>query len=103
MGDSDASFASYTPLDSSNDLVKLAVHLDLRNIVFLACSFSAASVIPASLELKDRVKGVVFLSPFAWDHPMPFGVPTMLWATLRGCTGASIWSRYAYILRCIVS
>ena len=59
---------------------------------------AAASVAWAAAELLAtggaRVAGVVMLGPFAWDHAMPFGVPTLLSVLLTDCWGASAWAYY---------
>lgn len=97
MGESDVGFSSYTPEDTGNDLIALIRCLSLREIVLIGCSMSAASIlIPATESTKAsfQVKCMVFLSPFAWDHTMPFGIPTLLHLLLNSWTGPSFWTDY---------
>jgi pimeloyl-ACP methyl ester carboxylesterase len=92
MGESDVGFLTYLVEDSGKDIVKLVTSLNLSNVVLVGNSLSGAAVVYAASELE--VKGVVLISPFAWDHKMPFGVPTLLALTLNDCLGPSIWTDY---------
>lgn len=94
MGESDVGFSSYTPLDSGKDIICLLDAKDLYNAVLIGCSMSAASITYAAAERPSRVKGIVYLSPFLWDHSMPFGVPPLLRCFLNSCTGAGFWTSY---------
>ena len=98
-GGSSADFASYTPLDTGRDLAELARGLALDDLVLVGNSMAAASAAWAAAELRKaagavRVRGVVMLCPFAWDHPMPFGVATALGVLLADCWGAAMWRDY---------
>jgi pimeloyl-ACP methyl ester carboxylesterase len=94
MGESDVGFSSYTPLDTGKDIVCVLDALNLSNALLVGSSMCAASVTFAAAERPDRVRGLVFLSPFAWDHTMPFGVHTLLNVFLNSVTGASFWTSY---------
>ena len=94
MGESDATFASYTPLDTGKDCVALLEGLDLTNVVLCGNSMCAASVLHATMQVPTRVVGTVLLSPFAWDHAMPPGVPTLLHLLLNTCCGPGFWATY---------
>ena len=41
-----------------------------------------------------KLRGVVMLGPFAWDHAMPFGMSTLLSVMLRQLWGAPLWAGY---------
>ena len=94
MGDSDTTFCSYTPDDTGRDLLKLMRHIGGASFILVGCSMSAASVVYAAAEEPSKVKGMIFISPFIWDHKMPFGVPTLLSLLLNSCTGPSFWTDY---------
>lgn len=98
MGDSDVDFASYTPEDTGYDIIKLMEHLPYKKYILVGCSMSAASIVFAASKFVGRndiqVEGLVLISPFLWDHPMPFGMVTLLNILLNRFTGASIWTEY---------
>jgi pimeloyl-ACP methyl ester carboxylesterase len=94
LGESDVGFQSYTPADTGRDIAMLLLQLNLKNCVLVGCSMGGASVVYAAAEASDRVSGFVMISPFLWDHPMPFGVPTLLSVLLNSLTGPSFWSSY---------
>lgn len=92
MGESDVKFSSYEPKDTGSDVVALLDHLDLKNAVLVGCSMCAASVTYAAAERPGRVRAFGFLSPFAWDHPMPFGISTLLNLLINTWTGPTVWT-----------
>ena len=94
MGDSDVGFKSYTPLDSGKDTVALLEQLNLTNVFLCGNSMAAASVLYTTVTSPSRIAGTILCSPFAWDHNMPFGVPTLLNILLNTCTGPSFWTMY---------
>lgn len=101
MGKSDTGFTSYTPEDTGHDLIAVIKELNLKEVILVGCSMSAASIlIPAAESCANqqtarfRVTGLVLLSPFAWDHAMPFGIPTLLNVLLNSWTGSSFWTSY---------
>jgi len=97
MGESDPrAFKSFAPLDSGRDVSALVRGLGLRDCVLVGGSMAAASVAWAAAEElpAGRVRGVVMLGPFAWDHAMPFGVPALLSLMLMNCWGAGMWASY---------
>ena len=94
MGDSDAKFQTYKPEDTGRDIICLIESLNLSNVILVGCSMSAASIVFAASSLCNQIVGLVFLSPFAWDHSMPFGVPTLLSLFLNSITGPSFWTSY---------
>jgi len=100
MGNSDIGFPSYTPEDTGNDIIAVVKELQLQEVIFVGCSMSAASIlIPAAESCLNhatsyKTKGLIFLSPFAWDHAMPFGIPTLLNMLLNSWTGAKFWVDY---------
>lgn len=96
LGASDVGFATYTPEDSGRDLVALVSALRLTRVVFVVCSMSGASALWACTELPaGTISGVVFISPFNWDHDMSAFVRFQLWAFIRPwCGGARIWADY---------
>lgn len=103
-GDSDpAGFSSFTVEDSARDVVDFVRGLGLRRVVLVGSSMAAASVSAAAADLLAgapagapavAVEGVVWLGPFAWDHAMPTGVPTLLSLMLMNCWGAGMWASY---------
>lgn len=102
MGESDVDFSSYSPLDTGRDVVALIENLQLKEVILIGCSMSAASITYAAADILSTaklnesviVKALVFISPFAWDHPMPFGVPCLLSTFLNNVTGAWFWTTY---------
>ncbi len=94
MGESDTGFSSYTPEDTGKDIIRLLETLDLHNVVLIGCSMTAASSAYAAASAPQRVRGVCMISPFAWDHAMPFMVPTLLYLLLNTFTGPGFWSSY---------
>lgn len=98
MGQSDVGFASYTPEDTGYDIVKLMEHLSFRKYILVGCSMSAASIVFAASKLVGRtdvqVEGLVLVSPFVWDHAMPYGMMTLLNILLNRFTGANVWTGY---------
>ena len=89
LGGSDFGFPSYEPHDTGSDIEALLEQLDIKRAVLVCCSMAGASAVwaatgPASA---SRVVGVVFINPFAWDHPMPCGLSTALWLLLNRWTG----------------
>lgn len=96
MGKSDVDFPSYTPEDTGHDLLVVIESLNLEEVVLVGCSMSAASIlIPAAESSKRyRINALIFLSPFAWEHSMPFGIPTLLNVLLNTWTGSSFWTDY---------
>ena len=101
MGASDVGFTSYTPLDTARDVRALIAKLDLVRVVLVGGSMAAASVVWTAAtdsvgggNAPRRVIGVALLGPFAWDHDMPFAVPTLLSAMLIDCWGAWAWAGY---------
>jgi pimeloyl-ACP methyl ester carboxylesterase len=96
MGKSDSGFKIYTPEATGRDIIALIKNLDLDHVVLMGCSMSAASIVYAAGEssISSKIKSLVFLSPFAWDHDMPFGIPTLLNILLNSFTGPGFWSSY---------
>jgi pimeloyl-ACP methyl ester carboxylesterase len=96
MGESDIGFTSYTPEDTGKDVIQLIIDLDLSNVCLIGCSMTAASVVYAATDdaVKERVKRLILLSPFAWEHRMPFGIPSLLRILITRFTGASFWCSY---------
>lgn len=104
MGESDVGFSSYSVEDTGRDLEKLVRHRAMMDnaskvphFVLIGCSMSAAAVVYAAAQLQRQlVAGVIFLSPFLWDHVMPMFVPTLLSVCLhpRSCISASFWTSY---------
>lgn len=92
--ESNDKFDSHTPDDTGRDIVALLEAENITDAVLVGCSFAGASAVYAAAKAPARVRGVVLLSPFAWDHPMPFGVPTLLRALLNRCTGPAFWTSY---------
>ena len=97
MGESDASFSSYTVEDTGKDIVKLVLHLGLdpARTVIVGNSMSAASCVYAAAEL-EGCGGLVLISAFAWDHSMPFGIETLLACCLAPscCIAPGFWTSY---------
>lgn len=87
-------FQSHTPDDSGRDILSLLETENVTDAILVGCSFAGASVVYAAAKAPSRVRGVVLLSPFAWDHPMPFGMLTLLRVMLSGCTGPGFWASY---------
>lgn len=94
MGESDAGFSSYTPADTARDIVALLSLRGGRNYVLVGCSMCAASVVLAATLAPAQVSGIYLISAFAWDHPMPLGVPTLLSLLITSCTGPAFWTGY---------
>ena len=96
MGESDVNFKSYEPEDTGHDLISLIAELKRTNVVLVGCSMSAASVVFASAEynVPSSIRAAIFISPFIWDHAMPFGVPTLLSLLVTSFTGAWFWTDY---------
>ena len=94
MGDSDVNFASYTPDDTGRDIIALLNELDLNQCILIGCSMTAASVVYAAAGCPSRVAGVVMISPFLWDHAMPFGMTTLLHLLLNRLIGPGFWASY---------
>ena len=97
MGESDSGFASYAVDDTGRDLVKVARHLCVegKSVVLVGCSMCAASVVWAAAELGLASLRLVLLSPFVWDHDMPFGVASLLSCFLsNNCIAPSFWTNY---------
>jgi pimeloyl-ACP methyl ester carboxylesterase len=79
------------------DICSVIVALEVRGGVTLVCnSMAAASAVWAAATFPSGViDGVVMLSPFAWDHPMPAAMRWLLWAALRRWAGgAGTWATY---------
>jgi len=94
MGESDPSkFASFTTTDTARDIVELARALKLQRVVIVGNSMAAACAVAAAADLGADCRGVVMLGAFAWDHPMPFGMGTLL-RVMLSCIGASFWADY---------
>lgn len=103
LGDSDDDFASHTPDDTGRDVLALMrqeAGAGPRDAILIGCSMTGASVLYAAAESTRaggsgmRVRGCVLINPFAWDHAMPLGVPTLLWCLLNRCTGPGFWASY---------
>lgn len=94
MGESSTSFTSYTPEDTGKDIVQLMTHLGTNNCVLIGCSMAAASVVYAAAVQPSQVKALIVISPFIWDHTMPFGVPTLLSFLVTRWTGPWFWKIY---------
>mmetsp|Transcript_21995 Transcript_21995/g.20004 ORF Transcript_21995/g.20004 Transcript_21995/m.20004 type:complete len:289 (+) Transcript_21995:38-904(+) len=95
MGDSDATFKSYSAEDTGYDLVELIKYLDVDNIVLVGCSMAAGSIVLAASKLHYKtIKGLVLLSPFLWDHDLPYGMSTLLSVFLNKMTGPTFWKTY---------
>lgn len=83
-----------SPRPAGRDILALLEAENITDAVLVGCSFAGASVVYAAAKAPARVRGVVLISPFAWDHPMPFGVPTLLRTLLNRCTGPGFWTSY---------
>jgi pimeloyl-ACP methyl ester carboxylesterase len=94
LGESDVGFSSYNPHDTGRDMVKLMKKLQFDKYIIVGCSMSAASAVYAAAEAPELVESVVLISPFVWDHAMPYGVPFLLNALLNRLSGPIFWSSY---------
>jgi pimeloyl-ACP methyl ester carboxylesterase len=106
MGGSEPSFGAgaYTPHATGEDILSVlraeGVGADEKgSTILVGCSMSAASCVAAAKETKPEgrnvVSGVVLLSPFLWDRPMPFGVAGLLKGLMgNNITGPSFWTSY---------
>lgn len=95
MGDSDTKFSKYSADVCGDDLIAI---LDQETnpgdeVVILGNSLGGASAMWVASERPALVKGIVLLNAFVRDHPMPFGVETLLWLLFNNWTGPSFWAR----------
>lgn len=96
LGESDVGFTSHKPEDCGQDLLLLLDQPEIRGkpVVLIGNSFGGAAAVWAAAERPSQIKGIVLVDAFVRDHPMPFGVPTLLRSLLNRWTGPSFWATY---------
>lgn len=85
LGESDVGFTSHKPEDCGQDLLLLLDQPEIRGkpVVLIGNSFGGAAAVWAAAERPSQIKGIVLVDAFVRDHPMPFGVPTLLRSLLN--------------------
>ncbi|MCW7468042.1 alpha/beta fold hydrolase [Leptospira kanakyensis] len=92
MGESDASFSSYGPKETAEDILAFIQKKNLQNVYIIANSMTAASAVYIRSKEKSRVLGLVLSGPFVRDkEPMSFGMKTLIHLVFRGPWGAGAW------------
>ena len=94
LGDSDASFADYTPEAVGSDIVALLEHLDAGPATIIGTSMAAGSAAWAAAERPDLVAGLVLVGPFVRQMPSSTLKTLMLKALLTRPWGPAAWSLY---------
>jgi pimeloyl-ACP methyl ester carboxylesterase len=94
LGDSDASFADYTPEAVGSDIVALVEHLDAGQATIIGTSMAAGSAAWAAAERPDLVAGLVLVGPFVRQMPSSKIQTLMLKVLLTRPWGPAAWSRY---------
>lgn len=105
LGGSDVGFASYNCDDIGRDVVALIKRLNIKEVILVGCSISGAAMVYATAEsitkpeeADYKVKGVIFLAPFCWEHPKSPIIPVLLFFLMSDLIGPSFWSNhYAHL------
>jgi pimeloyl-ACP methyl ester carboxylesterase len=91
-GDSDTTFTAHDDVALASDIVALTEHLGAALII--GNSMAAGAAVIAAAERPELVTGLVLVGPFVREHPLPFGVTTLMRLALRRPWGPRVWRAF---------
>ncbi len=92
-GDSDATFSQHDDVALASDIVALTEHLG-GGAIIMGNSMAAGAAVIAAAERPELVTGLVLVGPFVREHPLPFGVATLMRLALRRPWGPRVWRAF---------